>query len=350
MTQPTLLELRTAARERADQVNSAFISDSELNRYINTAAKELYDILITAFDNDYSVQKKSLTIDGVATAQVTSITCPAGSASGLNSTWFRIHSTENLYRYYVWFNVDSGGTDPAPGGLTGVEVAVTSGDTSTQVATAVASALDGLSYFSASSDSAVVTCTNSTTGICKDATNQGSVPGLSISITTEGHDADRYRMPSDVYKMIGVDAIEGSGDPYPVRPFQFAERNKFKSSFPGYVLGRHSPYRYRMSGGNIILSPAPSPITLVLWYAPYLDTLYSDSDTIEGFNGWEEYIIIRAARFMVSKEEGDTTDLDNELMFLKERITIAADSREADIGSPPADVESDYYDEREFLD
>lgn len=49
----TLSDLRTQARVRADMVNSAFISDSELDGYLNEALLELYDLLVQKFDGDY---------------------------------------------------------------------------------------------------------------------------------------------------------------------------------------------------------------------------------------------------------------------------------------------------------
>ena len=52
----TLLELRTQARERADQENSEFISDSELNNYINSSIAELTDLLISCYENDYNIE------------------------------------------------------------------------------------------------------------------------------------------------------------------------------------------------------------------------------------------------------------------------------------------------------
>lgn len=50
----TLLELRTQARQRADMVNSQFVSDSELNGYINGSAIELYDLFVRAYDDYFS--------------------------------------------------------------------------------------------------------------------------------------------------------------------------------------------------------------------------------------------------------------------------------------------------------
>lgn len=51
----TLLQLRTAIRQRADMVNSQFITDAELNSYINQSYFELYDLLIQKYGNNYYV-------------------------------------------------------------------------------------------------------------------------------------------------------------------------------------------------------------------------------------------------------------------------------------------------------
>lgn len=54
-TTMTLLELRTAARQRSDMVNSEFISDAEFNSYINQSYFELYDLLISRYGDNYAV-------------------------------------------------------------------------------------------------------------------------------------------------------------------------------------------------------------------------------------------------------------------------------------------------------
>lgn len=59
----TLAEMRLATRERADQVNSEFISDSELNRYINKSARKLWDLLIDAHAN-YKFSSTTISLDG----------------------------------------------------------------------------------------------------------------------------------------------------------------------------------------------------------------------------------------------------------------------------------------------
>lgn len=49
----TLAELREKVRERSDQQSSQFITDTELNGYINNSYAELYDILVSRFEDYY---------------------------------------------------------------------------------------------------------------------------------------------------------------------------------------------------------------------------------------------------------------------------------------------------------
>lgn len=49
----TLSQLRDEARRRADMVNSTFVSDTEINDFINESLLELYDILTQKFADEY---------------------------------------------------------------------------------------------------------------------------------------------------------------------------------------------------------------------------------------------------------------------------------------------------------
>jgi hypothetical protein len=51
--QVILSDLRTQAKQRADMVNSDFVTTSEWNTYLSSAYKELYDVLVGAYGNDY---------------------------------------------------------------------------------------------------------------------------------------------------------------------------------------------------------------------------------------------------------------------------------------------------------
>ena len=86
--------------------------------------------------------------------------------------------------YYVWYTVDSTGTDPAPTGKTGILVEILSTDISTQVASNTQAVLDAHAAFSASVVTNVITVTNTANGVAMNAADFNA--GVSISVTQEG--------------------------------------------------------------------------------------------------------------------------------------------------------------------
>ncbi len=56
--------LRLAAQERADRVNSQFVTTPEWNRYINTSLYELYDLLITLYEDYFLATPIQFTANG----------------------------------------------------------------------------------------------------------------------------------------------------------------------------------------------------------------------------------------------------------------------------------------------
>jgi hypothetical protein len=59
----TLATMRTRVRRRADMENSNFISDAELDQYINDSLSELYDLFVVEYE-EYVIQKLDTTITG----------------------------------------------------------------------------------------------------------------------------------------------------------------------------------------------------------------------------------------------------------------------------------------------
>jgi hypothetical protein len=58
--------------------------------------------------------------------------------------------------------------------------------------------------------------------------------------------------------------------------------------------------------------------------------LLQDTDTtIQGISGWIEYVIVRAAKYALDKEEQDTSVLTQEIQFVKQRIEESAANRDA---------------------
>ncbi len=60
----TLAAIRLQAQQRADRVGNNFVSTSEWNNYINTSMYELYDLLITVYEDYYLARPVSFVTDG----------------------------------------------------------------------------------------------------------------------------------------------------------------------------------------------------------------------------------------------------------------------------------------------
>lgn len=125
-------------------------------------------------------------IVGEDIAQVQTITCVADVADSLDGDYFFIYNALNATKYHAWFNTSGGlAADPDPGGSTALEVALTTDDTASAVATALASAIDGLAGFTASANGPVVTVTNAAVGYATPA-HEGVGTGFSFALTTQG--------------------------------------------------------------------------------------------------------------------------------------------------------------------
>ncbi len=91
-----------------------------------------------------------------------------------------------------------------------------------------------------------------------------------------------------------------------------------------------------------MIIPTPSAgQNISIWYIPRLPQLLQDTDlTTIGISGWLQYVIVRAAKYALDKEESDTSKLDNELLFLKNRIEASAMIRDAGMPDRISDVRS----------
>ncbi len=224
----SLSAVRLQSMQRADRVNSNFVSTPEWNTYINQAMFELYDLLVTLFE-DYYVY-----------ADAPMFQC-----------------TGNQFQF------------PLPNGV----------DTFTS-----------------------------------------SISGATIT-------------PPPFYKLLGVDLkLNAAQNAWvTISKYNFIDRNTYV--FPNTASTIYGVFnmRYRVMGSKITFIPTPSGGQSVrLWYIPRMTQLLQDTDiTDQGISGWIEYVIVRAAKYALDKEESDTTKLDAELLFLKARIEETAANRDA---------------------
>lgn len=232
----SLGEIRTRAQQRADRLNSNFVTLPEWNFFINQAMFELYDLLVTQYEDYFIATPATFTVTG------------------------------NTFLY------------PLPDGNT--------------------------------------TFTNGITGASMVA--------------------------APFYKLVGVDlALNASANGYvTVNKFNFADRNKFVYPNSASTIYGVFNLQYRLMGDKIEFIPTPSAGQQIrLWYIPRLNELLADSDlTTIGFSGWLQYVIVRAAKYALDKEESDTSKLDEELAFLMKRIEGSSMNRDAGQGDTIADI------------
>lgn len=150
---------------------------------------------------------------------------------------------------------------------------------------------------------------------------------------------DTYSLPAAFYKLRGVDVVvDASGNAVTLKPFNFAERNNFAFT-PTWNLVGLAYLRYHIQGNSLRFIPIPNTVqTVRVWYIPVLTQMSADSDTLDGVNGFEEYVVVDAARKMRIKEESDTSALDMEKAALKQRIEAMAASRDQGSCEKIADV------------
>jgi hypothetical protein len=126
-----------------------------------------------------------------AVAEVSSVTAVADVAGSLNSKYFLINSPS--VGYYVWYDINSSGVDPALPGKTGLVVAAATGATAAQIATATRAVLDAHAAFVCPAPvGAVMTVTNAVAGAASDTAAGNS--GFTVSTTTQGVSASAGMM------------------------------------------------------------------------------------------------------------------------------------------------------------
>lgn len=145
---------------------------------------------------------------------------------------------------------------------------------------------------------------------------------------------DTYDLPADFYKLDGVDLqVSADGRYLTLRPFMFAERNKFRAG----LAFTNSPYgqvfKYLLVGNKIRFLPLPSMnSTVQLWYTPNPTKITSLSQNIEVMVGGDEYISLVVAMAMLAKEESDTSQLNAKRLEVLQQLKNVLQTR--DNGAP----------------
>lgn len=155
-----------------------------------------------------------------------------------------------------------------------------------------------------------------------------------------------YALPSDFYKLRGVDVRRGSNAQWAtVKRFNFNRRNEQQNAYAWNLLGL--PYmEYRLVGSKIRFNRTPdAQLEFRIFYHPRLSKLVNDSDSYDDVNGFAEYVVTDVAIKMMQKEESDVSVLMAQKEALRQRIIAMAANRDA---NEPASVTDIYAEDTEI--
>ena len=192
-----LLYTNPVSGEGIDQANNEppVAKDIALFRgstfYANTRTKHRLFLSLLSTTGFVSATSKFIISTGAITNEyffrgaknTSTVVTVADVAGSLNNKYFLINSANNERKYYVWFNVNAAGTDPAIAGRIGIEVAIATGAADTAVATALQTALDAVDDFVSTVLTATVTVTNANNGF-SDEIEDGAAPTAFTFTTT----------------------------------------------------------------------------------------------------------------------------------------------------------------------
>jgi len=125
---------------------------------------------------------------GESIMQSENITCVADVSSSLNNKYWLIYNAAGT-KFYVWYNVASGGSDPLVSGGTAAPVAISANATATAVATATAAVVTALTGLDCTSDGAVCTAVNTSAGYAKPAHEGAAATGFTFEVNYYGDSA-----------------------------------------------------------------------------------------------------------------------------------------------------------------
>jgi len=207
---------------------------------------------------------------GTDTAQVQTVTTVADSSGSLNNKYFFFYEPDGT-GHYVWYDVSSGGSDPALAGFTAHEVDITTDDTANSVASATQAVIDAIGEFGASVSTNVVTITNAANGYAQAAHDGDS--GFSFAVTTEGNTAASVGFTDgDIEVNLGEDLVDVTGHEAGTNVLSQIRTGKqievtinFKETTKAQLL------KYLRKAGGASFTPTGASGTEVTGYGTYKD-------------------------------------------------------------------------------
>lgn len=137
---------------------------------------------------------------------------------------------------------------------------------------------------------------------------------------------EAYALPDDFYKVLWVEFLCDDGNYRKMKRYEISEQLIGTGISTLFI----PEVRYRVIGNNLCFSPNAQigGRTARLWYVPLLAELSADSDELVGFNGWDEYPVLKSAIMALEKQEQDTSALSMRLEQLRVRIEAMSENRD----------------------
>lgn len=145
-----------------------------------------------------------------------------------------------------------------------------------------------------------------------------------------------YTLDTDYYRLKGVD-VDYEGRQYSLRRFTWSERN-------GAVSNNGTPLYsfYHEFGSKIYIRPTPQwSGTLTVWFIPNPPLLVNDTDTIDTYAGWDEYVVLDVLFKAAVARDIDPSAISVQKDAAKKRISAAASSTDHDQPRMVGDIEAE---------
>lgn len=311
-------QLRIAARQRADMVNSTFVTEDELNSYINASYFELYDLLVQKYGDDYYVEQYSFQLQGNQTRYDlpdnffkllgVDLAISSGPDGYVSLRPFTLaernrYSTANVQ---TWIGVTN-----LRYRLSGNKIWFTPSPNMGQTIR-----LWYVPRLRELVDVPTVTVNNLVAGDYLGIGNQTFTAGTEFAIGLNNTiTAANLTTAINAAGLVDVTATSNGNV---------------------ITLEQTEPTDFALSVGNSASPVAPGvEARLVLSSA----TLTNGSTVADGISGWMEYVVCDAAIKMAQKEESDTSVLQLQKAALIKRIEAAAENRDAGNPATVADVQ-----------
>lgn len=201
------------------QANQSTVIGGTGTQTFNVVTTGPYTVSFKSFLPYLAAGSPAVTANPISNVQT--ITAVADSSGSLNSTYWVFYTAGNLYGYYVWYNINSAGVDPAPAGLTGIAVTGATG--------ASASTLGGNTRTAIAAAVPYVTVTGATSAITISQLNPGTLTAAADSVAAAtgftfatSSTVGTYGTPAisglDVVLKHGTTVLGSYGFPTPTQP------------------------------------------------------------------------------------------------------------------------------------